>query len=78
MDGSTKLRLRSVPHVDTDRLLARLRFLHDGFHTPHGLHAFDGPRRSLIDNGRIMIAIRDELAKRGVSHDLVCRFCNPL
>jgi hypothetical protein len=74
--GTVKVRLRSVPHVSTGRLARRLAVLHDAFHTPAGLHAFDGPRDALIRNGLILVAIRDALAARGAPVVLGCRICD--
>lgn len=72
------VRTRSIPNVETDRLLTDASRLHDMLHTHAGLHAFDGPRRQLIDNGVKIAPIRAELAKRGVSHpEPRCRICSP-
>lgn len=73
--GTAKLRLKSVPNVETGRLLARLGHLHGQFHTPEGLHGFDGPRRSLVDNGTIMMAIAKELRGRDVHSNIDCEWC---
>lgn len=70
-----KLKKKSVPNVETDRLLARLGHLHGQFHTVEGLRAHDGPRRDLIDNGQIMMAIAGELKNRGVSSNIDCQWC---
>lgn len=73
--GMRVVRSRSVPVVGTDRLLDDLRYLHDTYHTPEGLHAFNGPRRELVNNGRKIITIRHELRDRGIPTDITCRFC---
>jgi hypothetical protein len=64
-DGLTGLHLRSVPNVSSDRLRRSLSFYHGTFHTAEGLHRFDGPRRTLLDNGVRMKAIAHELKLRG-------------
>ena len=69
------VRTKSIPNVDSERLLGDLRRLHDSFHTPEGLRGHDGPRRELIDNGRKALAIRRELTGRQVDTNIDCRFC---
>jgi hypothetical protein len=68
------VRTRSIPNVDDERLVNDRARLHQAFHTMEGLHEFDGPRRSMIDNGLKILAISAELAKRGHPPSS-CRFC---
>jgi len=76
VDGSVKLKVRSVPNVPTLRLRLRQAYLHNMFHTTEGIHEFDGPRRQMIDNGMIIVAIRSELEKRGErSINQWCKHC---
>lgn len=69
------VRTRSIPTAPTERLVSDLKLLHNLFHTTTGLHAFDAPRRSLVDNGRKIIAIRNELQARDIQTDITCRIC---
>ena len=71
------VRTKSIPNVDTQRLCVDLGRLHAMLHTVDGLRAFDGPRRSLYDNGMKGRRIATELARRGVA-PTPCRFCAPL
>ena len=73
--GMRVVRTRSIPTEATERLTADLAHMHALFHTPEGLRDFDAPRRSLIDNGRKILAIRDELRRRGAALAVGCRFC---
>jgi hypothetical protein len=70
------VRNRSIPNVDDDRLRHDLAELHRRYHTAEGLHAFDGPRRSLYDNGVKIGLIAAELVQRG-NPAPDCRFCQP-
>ena len=74
--GMRIVRTRFIPRAPTDRLLADLAHLHVMYHTPEGLHAFDAPRRALVDNGIKIGRIRDELRQRYIDIDIDCRFCN--
>lgn len=69
------VRTRSIPNVDSERLITDLKTLHHIFHTPEGIHGFDGNRREMFDNCRKAMAIRDELKTRSFSIDITCRFC---
>jgi len=74
--ATTRLRTRSIPNVPTGRIVRAMTALHDAFHTVDGLHAFDGPRRAMIDNGFKIVAMRAELTARGVPVPAAdCRFC---
>lgn len=58
------VRTKSIPNVDTARLIedaGRLCAIYHGA----ALVEYDGPRREMIDNGRKMVAIARELARRG-------------
>lgn len=69
------VKTKSIPNVDSDRLIDSIQQLHHMLHTPEGLHGFDEPRRGLIDNGRKALRIRDELHARGVDSRITCRWC---
>lgn len=69
------VRTRSIPNVDDERLLTDLQRLHDEIHTPEGLHEFDEPRRSLVNKGMKVMAIRRELLSRNKASHISCRFC---
>jgi hypothetical protein len=69
------VRTKSIQNVDSDRLRDSLSQVHSMVHTADGLHAWDQPRRGLIDNGKKAMLIRDELKKRGESSGIDCRWC---
>lgn len=71
------VRTRSIPNVPTARLLDDLRFLHNTYHTPDGLSKHEGARRSLVDNGRKILAIRAELTARCETSGIPCQWCGP-
>jgi hypothetical protein len=73
--GRMKVKAKSIPNVETDRLLARLHHLHGGFHTPEGLSQYEGTRRGLYDNGQIMLSIANELRNRKTSSGIDCKWC---
>lgn len=66
---------RSIPNVETERLLHDIGVLHQRFHTPEGLHAHQGPRRELVDNGVKCLKIQRELTARKVNTNIDCRWC---
>lgn len=66
---------KSIPNVDDERLLSSLGGLHAMYHTAEGLHAFDGPRRQMVDNGRKILLIVAELRRRDVRSSIDCRWC---
>lgn len=70
-------RFRSIPNVSSGRLLRSRLILHDRLHTSAGLHAFDEPRRSLVNDGLRLKAIQHELKLRGYRTDNGCAFCDP-
>jgi hypothetical protein len=76
LPGATRLKTRSIPNVSTARLIRRVAVLHDMFHAPDGLHAFDGPRMNMIENGVKIVGIRNELRVRGIVLGTGCRFCD--
>ena len=69
------VRNRSIPNVDSERLIDDLFTLHDMLHTPQGLRVFDGPRRQLVDLGMKARLIHAELVRRG-DYEIFCRFCD--
>ena len=70
------VRTKSIPNVDGDRLTTDIQTMHQAFHTVAGLHEFDGPRRSMIDNGRKIKAIAAEIKRRGIPNPTPdCTFC---
>lgn len=70
------VRNRSIPNVDTERLVSDLSILHQNMHTVEGLREFDDSRRSLYNFGIKIKLISTELAKRGESHN-GCVYCAP-
>jgi hypothetical protein len=64
--GTTKVKLRSTPHVPTARLLRRRDHLVWLCRTAEGLRSWDESRRSLIEQGCHLVVIEHELALRGV------------
>lgn len=69
------VRNKSIPNVDTPRLVGDLGILHNRFHTVEGLRAHDQPRRNLIDNGVKARLVADELRRRGEPSN-GCPFCD--
>lgn len=65
VSGDVKVRIRSIPHVTTARLLRRRDVLCHTVFTVEGLHAFDDPRRALIHLGVHIQCINHELQLRG-------------
>lgn len=51
--------------MDDDRLIDSMRQIHEIIHTVEGLHAFDAPRRTMVDMGIKSLKIHRELDKRG-------------
>lgn len=64
------VRMKSIPNVETERLLADAGRIHEMIHTPEGIYAHEDTRRAMINFGVKSIAIHNELAKRG--EDFVC------
>lgn len=62
------LKMRSIPNVDTDRLLRTRLWLHAQLHTVEGLRSHDGGLR--------IKAISHELALRGFNATNGCEFCD--
>lgn len=71
------VRNKSVPNVDTERLLDSLTQIHDMVHTSHGLRAWDDTRRGLYNYGHKCLLIRAELSRRGVASGIDCQWCGP-
>jgi len=70
-------RVKSIPNVPTERLHHAQSFLHEAYHTPEGLHEFDDPRNTLIQQGSRGRMIKHELHLRGESPRIEdCRFCS--
>ena len=69
------VRNKSIPNVDTERLLGDLAIIHQRYHTPEGLHEFNGPRRELVDMGMKCLKIQRELTERKVNTNIDCRWC---
>lgn len=74
-DGLTvPVHMRSIPNLSTARLARALAHYHAEVHTVAGLHAFDGPRRQLVEQGIRVRALAGELRRRG--HPVGdCRLC---
>ena len=62
---SEHVAMRSIPNVSTDRLRRVVEFGHGAIHTADGLHEFDMPRRSLVQQGMKIRAAAHELKLRG-------------
>ena len=75
IDGTTKLRRKSIPNVETERLHLRLQYLHDLIHTVEGMHVWEEGRRALIEQGITSLMIRDELVARNEPLTIDCRCC---
>lgn len=72
---SPHLKMRSIPNVETTRLLWMRLWLHDQLHTTEGLHDHDDTRRALVNGGLRVKAIAHELKLRGLKSN-GCRFCD--
>lgn len=75
--GAQKLKTKSIPNVEDDRLFARREHLHNLYHTPEGLRSYDNTKRGLVDQGMIIKSIADEIESRGLEDPNTCRFCTP-
>lgn len=75
LPGSGHLKMRSIPNVDTERLLRTRLWLHDQLHTVIGLRDWDQSRRQLANAGLRVRAINHELKLRGYRGN-GCRFCD--
>ena len=64
---------KSIPNVDDERLFDSIVQLHAANHTAEGLHAFEGPRRQLVNEGIKGRLITAELQRRG--HTGTCTLC---
>ncbi len=69
------VRTKSIPNVPDERLVEDIGRIHAAFHTAEGIQAFDGPRRTMQDNGRKGKAIAAEMIRRGMPAP-TCTFCN--
>jgi hypothetical protein len=65
--GSMHVRIRSIPHLPTARLVRRVAHLNAILDSPDGMHAFDDGRRALVHLGVHRMAIVHELNMRGVA-----------
>lgn len=63
--GGTVRRSKAIPNSPTAHLQRAQFAAHMEIHTPEGIHAFDGPRRNLVERGVKLKLINHELGLRG-------------
>lgn len=73
-DAPATIKQKSIPNLPTERLERALAHIHQTIHTPEGLHAWDNPRRGLIEYGVKAKAIAHELRLRGMKPG-DCKHC---
>jgi hypothetical protein len=72
--GSSNVKSKSIPNVPTEHLVRARELIHQTGHTPEGLSAYDGGRRSLAEQGVKGHMITHELHLRGEELPN-CQFC---
>jgi len=71
--------MKSIPNVETERLLVDAERIHDLIHTSEGIHNHEDTRRAMINYGIKSIAIHKELAHRNetfICCDIIERVMN--